>query len=416
MRILTLLLVLFTLNIQAQQTITLEKCYELVAKNYPLAKQTDLLNAKLTIDKASITKEKLPKIFVNAQATYQSDVIQLPIKLPNTTIEPLNKDQYRATLDANQLIYNGGLIDAQTKLKEIQAQTQKQQTEVSLYLLKNKINHYYFSILFLQEKARVLQSKKDFLTEKIKEVKSAVKYGAILPSSEQVIAVELLKIEQQMTDIQFEKSKMLQNLATLTYTKFEEATQFVQPEIKEITTQNSRPELALFDYQNQQMDALKSIVSKTNYPKITAFAQGGYGNPGLNMLDNSFQPFYMTGVKVNWNIFDWNKAKKDQQSLEISKEIIATEKETFELNTALQTSEWTAEIEKLEQIISTDESIVELREKIQKSADAQMRNGVITTAEYLNEVTQLFESKIAQKTHEIQLQLAKSTHQISKGN
>ena len=330
MRILTLLLVLFTLNIQAQQTITLEKCYELVAKNYPLAKQTDLLNAKLTIDKASITKEKLPKIFVNAQATYQSDVIQLPIKLPNTTIEPLNKDQYRATLDANQLIYNGGLIDAQTKLKEIQAQTQKQQTEVSLYQLKNKINHYYFSILFLQEKAHVLQSKKDFLTEKIKEVKSAVKYGAILPSSEQVIAVEFLKIEQQMTDIQFEKSKMLQNLATLTYTKFEEATQFVQPEIKEIVTQNSRPELALFDYQNQQMDALKSIVSKTNYPKITAFAQGGYGNPGLNMLNNSFQPFYMTGVKVNWNIFDWNKAKKDQQSLEISKEIIATEKETFD--------------------------------------------------------------------------------------
>jgi len=416
MRILTLLLVLFTLNIQAQQTITLEKCYELVTKNYPLAKQTDLLNAKLTIDKASINNEKLPKIFVNAQATYQSDVTQLPIKLPNTTIEPLNKDQYRATLDANQLIYNGGLIDAQTKLKEIQAQTQKQQTEVSLYQLKNKINHYYFSILFLQEKARVLQSKKDFLTEKNKEVKSAVKYGAILPSSEQIIAVELLKIEQQLTDIQFEKSKMLQNLATITYTKFEDATQFVQPEIKEIVTQNSRPELALFDYQNQQMDALKSIVSKTNYPKITAFAQGGYGNPGLNMLDNSFQPFYTTGVKINWNIFDWNKAKKDQQSLEISKEIIATEKETFELNTALQANEWTAEIGKLEQIISTDESIVELREKILKSADAQMRNGVITTAEYLNEVTQLFESKIAQKTHEIQLQLAKSTHQIIIGN
>jgi outer membrane protein TolC len=124
----------------------------------------------------------------------------------------------------------------------------------------------------------------------------------------------------------------------------------------------------------------------------------------------------MTGLKLNWNIFDWNKAKKDQQSLEISKEIIATEKETFELNTTLQANEWTAEIGKLKQIISTDESIVELREKILKSADAQMRNGVITTAEYLNEVTQLFESKIAQKTHEIQLQLAKSTHQIIIGN
>jgi hypothetical protein len=56
----------------------------------------------------AINKAKLPKIDLNAQATYQSDVTSLPISLPNVTVNPPNKDQYRATVDV-QLIYNGGL-------------------------------------------------------------------------------------------------------------------------------------------------------------------------------------------------------------------------------------------------------------------------------------------------------------------
>jgi hypothetical protein len=42
----------------------------------------------------AINKAKLPKIDLNAQATYQSDVT-LPISLPNVTVNPPNKDQYR---------------------------------------------------------------------------------------------------------------------------------------------------------------------------------------------------------------------------------------------------------------------------------------------------------------------------------
>jgi hypothetical protein len=66
----------------------------------------------------AINKAKLPKIDLNAQATYQSDVTSLPISLPNVTVNPPNKDQYRTTVDVNQLIYNGGLIDATAKIKK----------------------------------------------------------------------------------------------------------------------------------------------------------------------------------------------------------------------------------------------------------------------------------------------------------
>lgn len=411
-KIIFLFLVSFT---NAQQKITLDDCYALVNKNYPIAKQTELLQQKSGFEIESLNKGKLPKIDLNGQATYQSAVTGLPISLPNVT--PLNKDQYRATLDVNQLLYNGGMIDANSKLKESQTKTQQQQVAVNLYQIKTKINQLYFSVLLVQERKAILIVKQEQLNAKIKEVKSGVKFGAILPASEKVLEAENLKIKQQIIEIQFDKKRFLENLATLTFSAFDENTILEKPVfINENSNEANRPELKLFDLQNEQIEVSKDIISKNNLPKINAFGQAGYGNPGLNMLDNSFQTFYMVGLKANWNVFDWNKSKTEKQVLSISSAIISSEKETFLLNNNVQLQEMENEISKTESILKTDSDIIDLREYVVKSADAQLKNGVITSSEYLVELTNLYDSKTNQKLHEIQLAFAKANYQTVKGN
>ena len=101
----TILFLIFSIASYSQQKLTIEECYALAEKNYPLAKQINLLQQKSTYEIDALNKAKLPKIDLNAHATYQSDVIGLPTTLPG--VESLNKDQYRATLDVNQLLYNG---------------------------------------------------------------------------------------------------------------------------------------------------------------------------------------------------------------------------------------------------------------------------------------------------------------------
>ncbi len=401
--------------VTAQEQLTLEKCYQLVETNYPLAKQNSILANQLEVQTEAFNKDKLPKVSLNAQATYQSEVTQVPFSLPNATIEPLNKDQYRATLDVNQLIYNGNIIEAQTNLKTVQTKTQQQQVKVTLYQLKSIVNQYYFGILLLQKKQELVTAKKVLLLEKIKEIQAAVKFGAVLPSSEQVIKAEIIKINQQSNDIRYEKLKLFNYLNKLTDSNFNEDTVLVV-EKSIISQEGSRPEYKLFELQNQQIDANKSLISKSNYPKVNAFAQGGYGNPALNMLNNSFETFYMAGIRLNWTLFDWNKTKKEKEALEISKQLIETEKETFEVNLNSQLQEINFEMERIEQQIISDAEIIQLREKIVRSAEAQMKNGVITSSDYLNEVTQLFETKINEQTHKVQLELAKANYQIIKGN
>ncbi len=400
----------------AQQKLTLEDCYTLVNKNYPLAKQTDFLQQKSALDIDVLHKGKLPKIDLNAQGTYQSAVTELPIHLPNVTVNPLNKDQYRATLDVNQLLYNGGLIDANAKLKDAQTKIQQQQVVVNLYQLKAQVNQLYFSVLLLQEQKSILLSKQNQLVSKINEVKTGVKFGAILPASEKVLEAENLKINQQLVGIQFDKKRLLKKISSLTFSTIDENIVLVQPIISnDFTHENNRPELKLFDLQNEQIEESKNIISKNNLPRINAFGQAGYGNPGLNMLDNSFQTFYMVGLKANWNVFDWNKSKTEKQALSVSKNIVSTEKETFLLNNKLQLQEMENEILKTEEVIKSDSQIVALREEVVQSSDAQLKNGVITASEYVVEFTNLYEAKTNQKIHEIQLDLSKANYQVSKG-
>ena len=412
-RILLILLFVISIISNAQETLTLEDCYALATKNYPLAKQKELLQQKSNYEIDAITKGKLPKMDLNAQATYQSDVIGFPNKMPGVT--PINKDQYRATLDINQLLYNGGMIEANSELKQAQTKTQQQQIEVSLYQLKTRIHQYYFSILLLQEKSELLKSKKELLQSKVQEVKSGVKYGAILPASELILEAELLKIKQQLTEIDFEKIKMTQNLSDLTFTKIDTQTILLVPNSNLENNRNNRPEIVFYNLQKQQLEFSKKTLATSVLPKINAFAQAGYGNPGLNMLDNSFQPFYIAGLKANWTILDWGKNKIDLKTLDIAKEIIETEKETFELNNKMQLREIESEIGKTKQLLELDNNIIHVREKIVTSANAQMKNGVITTSEYLTEFSNLYEAKNSLKTHEVQLAAAKSSYEITNG-
>ena len=408
----TILLLIFSIASYSQQKLTIEECYALAEKNYPLAKQINLLQQKSTYEIDALNKAKLPKIDLNAQATYQSDVIGLPTTLPG--VESLNKDQYRATLDVNQLLYNGGMIAANTKLKEAQTLTQQQQVEVNLYQLKSRINYSYMMILLWQDQRELLFAKQNTIYSKIKEVKSGVKNGAILPASEQVLEAELLKLEQALTENSFQRIKEIQNLSSLTTTTIAENAVLERP-ITAFKANGTRPEMKFFDLQQDQIEASKNIIAKSNSPKLNAFGQAGYGNPGLNMIDNSYQPILMVGLRANWNVFDWNKSKAEKDALTVSADIVATEKETFETNNQMQLNELQSEISKIEIIIKTDSQIIHLREKVVQSFDSQLQNGVITSSDYITELNQLFDAKTNQKVHQTQLELAKINYQTIKG-
>lgn len=399
----------------SQETLTLADLYKLAEENYPLSQQTELLEEQSNTEIGIIKKGKLPKINLNAQATYQSEVIRFPLDLPNTSVKPPNKDQYRATLDVNQLIYQGGKIAANTKLKEAELETQQQQVNVDLYTLRTQINQLYFSVLLYQEQANLQSSKMEQLEVNLKEVTAGVKYGALLPSAAQTLEAEILTLEQQLSETHHNRKKALERLGALVSKNLDSNTELAKPSVNVyLESVTERPEIKLFELQEDQLETSKEVISKTNYPQISGFGQAGYGNPGLNMLDNSFQDFYMAGVKLSWNIFDWGKTKQEKKKVEISKNLLATEKETFELNNSIQLKGAQSDIAKLEDLLQKDESIINLREQVLSAATSQFQNGAIRSSEYVIELNNLYEAKINRELHQTQLSLAKANYNVIK--
>ncbi len=412
-----LLFLFLSLTMFSQEKLSLKECYILLDKNYPLTQQSTLLEQQNALDLAVINTENLPKLEFAAQASYQSDVTHLPISIPNMTIEQPNKDQYKATVSVNQLIYAGGFVKAKTEAKNATLKTNLKQVEVNVYQLKKQVNQLYFSILFQQEKKALLTSKKELLEAKLKEVKAGVKYGVLLPSSDSVLEAELLKITQQFIEIESNKTSLFEALSNLIGTTLNASSSLENPEtIKSESNEINRPELDLFQLKKEQIDTNETLLSKQNAPKIMSFATGGYGNPGLNMLDNSFQPYYLVGVKLNWTVFDWNANKKQRESLKINKEIVDTEESVFKLHTNIELDQTNAEINKISAFIPTDNSIITLQKNILKTTESQLKNGVITAAAYLTELTNLYEAENNLSTHKIQLLLAQTNYNTTKGS
>ena len=413
-RIIIILILLFPIAIVAQQILTLQECYELATANYPLAKQSQLLAAQNQLEQDVISKLKLPQLHLDAQATYQSDVIEVPI--PNAGIQPPNKDQYRATLSVNQLIYNGGATEASLNLKSAQLKSKQKQVEINLYQLKQKINQLYFSILLSQETDLLLKSKQEQLQARLQEVNSGITYGVLLPASDKVLEAELLKLKQQFTEVESNKAALIETLSQIIGQSLSASTTFQNQIVEtDLITELKRPELELFQLKKEEIEGNEALIMKQHSPKILGFATGGYGNPGLNMLDNSFQPFYVVGVKLNWQVFDWNSNKKQRESLSINKDIIDIESETFKLNTTIELNQQQKEIDKLETFITSDLEIINLRKEVLKAADSQLKNGVITSSAYITELTNLYEDENTLVKHNIQLQLAKANYKVING-
>jgi outer membrane protein TolC len=414
--LLIILFLLFGISTFAQEKLTLEQCYSLAETNYPKAKQSELVKEQSALNSEIIKTRKYPKIDLDAQATYQSDVIHFPIDNPGLIIELPNKDQYKATLTVNQLIYGGGTIDAAIEEENAKSLAQLQKVNVALYQLKPNINQLYFSVLLLQEKKALLMAKEKQINEKLNEIKAGIKYGAVLPSSDAVLSAELLKVKQQLTDIESSRKNLLQSLEKYLGTAVSDQTVFEYPQsTAELSSSLNRPELELFSLQKSQIDNSASLLKKNRLPKLYGFAQGGYGNPGINPLDNSFQSFYIVGLKLNWNVFDWEKTKKQTQALELNKQIIDSEMEEFELKTNMMVEQQSLEINKYNEFIKSDQTIIDLRQEILKTSESQLKNGVITSSDYVEKLTDLYEAETNLKTHQIQLLLAQANYKVIKG-
>jgi len=399
------------------QNINIQICYQKAIENYPLSKQKATINDIGALKIKTLNTNYLPQFNINAQMSYQSDVTKIPINLPSITIPESSRDMYKTTLDINQLIWDGGMIAAQKKLENLYTQGEQQNLETELYKLKERVNLFYFNILILQENIDLLEITRKDIHEKLLKIESGVKNGIVNENNADNLKAEIIKIEQKIIEIKSGKSAQIQMLNELCNIEIIENSILPLPEIDVNTSifENLRPEQKSFELNNNKLITTSSVLNAKLMPKIYGFGQLGYGRPGLNMLSNDFQSFYIFGARLSWNIWNWNQNRNDKEVIKLQQHIISLNKDTYQKNIKIIYLRDVAEIDKFSELIVKDLEIINLRTKIARNSSSQFDNGYITSSDYLNDVNAATQSKINFEMHKIQLLKAKYDYLVNLG-
>ena len=401
---------------QSLQKLSLAEACDLSQKNYPAVKQKDLVKQTAAISVENLQKGFLPQFSFSGQATYQSDVTKVPVSLPGLSIESPSKDQYKLVADVSQLIYDGGMTKEQKALQQLNATVEDQKVEVELYKLRERINQLYLSILYLDEQLKQVDLVKDDIQTGIKRLEAQVQNGVAFKSNLNMLKAELLKTEQRSIEVKTSKKGLVDALSLFIGQELDEQVQLEKPVSAAVAAEEIvRPELKLYSGQQKLIGQQEKLITAKNLPKASLFVQGGYGRPGLNMLLNEFDFFYIGGIRFNWSLGGLYTKKKEKEQVNINKKMVEVQKETFLLNTNSLLKQQQAEIDKLQRLVTSDNEIISLRKSVTEAAKAQLENGVITANDFLKEVNAEDQARQTLITHQVQLLQAQINYQTILG-
>lgn len=398
--------------LKAQKTLSLMQCYEWAEANYPNIHQFGLIDQTEQFQLSNISKEWFPQVAFDAQATYQSDVTQLPFSKeqfsalqPGANLPIISKDQYRITAQINQTIWDGGQSRSSRSITKAEAEVERRTLESELYAIRERINHLYFGCLLqtkLIEQNRLLQNN---LKTNLQRIANMMDNGQANQSDHDVMQVELLHVQQKEIELTARMKAYQQMLGTFINHPIGEETVLSIPEQPQDFRNRSinRPELQAIQARNELLTSRNKQLTASLMPRFSAFVQGGYGRPALNMLSNDFEGFYVAGVKLSWNLGRFYTLKNDRRKIETGKKSLDIQRETFLFNTRLQLLQEDAEIHKMQQLMEADEKIIRLRSNVSKASEVKLENGIITVSDLIRDINAENHARETAAAHQIQL-------------
>lgn len=382
--------------------LTLEACYRAARENYPLVRQFDLIERTKDFTVENATKSYFPQLSFSGKASYQSDVTKMPFSIPGVEFG-LDKDQYQLVLELNQTIWDGGAVRNRKEEARAKSEVQKGQLEVNLYALDDRVNQLFFGMLLIDAQLAQNALLQAQLARNHGQVSACMQQGVANQADLDAVAVEQLNARQTESELRVNRKAYAEVLGLLTGRKGIDAERLVKPSVTvEPLEENRRPELSLYESQRRQLSVQEKGLTARYMPKLGVFAQGAYGDPGLNMLKGGFEPYYIAGLRLSWNISDLYTRKNDKRLLAASRDDIDVQEAVFRLNNRMEAAQHWRTVEKIDTLMKNDDELIRLRTNIRKSAEAKVANGTLTVTEMLREVTAEDQAKQAKALHEIQ--------------
>ena len=392
---------------------SLEECRHLAREHYPEIRQYDLIAQTEQYNLSNAARAWIPQVTLSGQATYQSATPTYPEAF-NTILQAngiemagISRDQYKIAVDVSQHIWDGGKSKADKAIAEAEAEEQRSRVDVSLYDLQSRVDNLYFGILLLDERKAQTEALIEVLASNLARLQTYYRNGVAMQADVDAVEAELLTARQTLVQVESSRASYRRMLEIFIGQPLA-AENLERPAMPQLQSRTSaRPELALFEAQESKLEAQRKAINASLMPRFSAFAQGYYGYPGLDMfksmVSDKWTPNAIVGVRMSWNIGAFYTKRNNLEKLNAAEKQIAIQRDVFLFNTQMQTTQDDGEIARLRQAITDDSRIVELRRRVRMAAESQLKNGVIDATDLLRKISDETAAALARSTHEIEL-------------
>ncbi|HVV84450.1 MAG TPA: TolC family protein [Kofleriaceae bacterium] len=406
-----------------RQPVTLASLLDAGRRFHPTLAREPLIAEALAIQDRQIAQAWLPRLSLSAQATWQSDVTSVSIPLPGVSITPPAKDQYRVTLELQQTIWDGGAVAGQEQVAARRADVERQRVELDWYQVRQRIVQLYFAGLVQQELARQADTLDHHLADVEAKAEVAREHGVAIDRDVLLVQARQLEAEQASADANAQLAAIRRSLGDLTGAPPEgafdadpgcAAGDAAGPGAGPVTAADvHRPELAALDAQRDLLEAQDHLDAIADRPRVGAFATGGYGRPGLNALDDAFEPYFIGGVQVTvplTHVYAGTRRKARAQ-VSVQEAQLGRQRDAVvtQINVELDTQR--AEVARLDRILALDAKLVDVRERARGFTETQLDLGTATMTDLINDLTQEDAARSKLTVHQAQRALA--CHQLA---
>ncbi|MCK5700156.1 MAG: TolC family protein, partial [Cyclobacteriaceae bacterium] len=392
----------------SQSNVSLDSCIDWAYRHYEYEKQVQAYQESAALADENIGKSWYPQLMLDGNATYQNENLSIPVGIPGFEGPKVPLNFNRLLVQFNQTIYDGSVTANKRKLEQSKYSMLEKKIETEKIAVKSKVTGIYMSILLTSDNMSILRSKRTVVVERLKVIQSAKEYGTVSPVTFKSLKAEILKIDQQIIEIEHTKKSLYLSLGEITGKEISDSSELVKPSPIIIFDNNvdSRPEIQLLDMQIENYEFQKDMIGTSRNLRVNAFGNLGAGYPGYDIFKDEVAFMAMIGLGIKWNILDYGKAKNEKQMLSLNQDIASSEQNRARSRFVTELKSQKQELEKMQELLAKDEEMISLRAEITIIKASELENGTITSTDYITELNLEEEARLNQAIHELKLVLA----------
>ncbi len=387
---------------------TLDRCIEAALESHPTLKIKETKARMAEAQWRQARAIRMPTIALQANAQYQSTTPELSI--PPVSISPdgqtfiqvfqgLNRslgsrDQEDIRLDVTQPLFTGfQLLNRQKAARAVQ-DARRDDCQGARLSFHYQVIEAYGRALQTRKRIDIAETMVAQSQSHFEDIRNMAQQG--MARNDQVLQVS---VRLSRAKVALQEAKTLFALARtslehLIGTSLPSTWIPTEPESFTVgisnlqdaiqTGLNRRSEISFLKHLQQAAEFNRRIAMGSRYPSIQMFGRYGYGKPGLDFVDNDWMDYWVVGIGMQWDVYQWGRRDARIQQAEWEKTRVSYRLEALQRSIRMDiTSGWLA-LRDARDRLQMIEEVVEQAQTSYKVVRNSHQQGMASNSEVLN--------------------------------